>query len=144
MSNDDRYLLDTNVISESRKRAPDPRVLRWLNSIDQSGLFISVLTLGELRKGVRARHRSDPDTAARIGAWVDDLESRFASRILPIDAVIASRWGELSAERARPVIDTLIAATAQIHDLVLVTHNTSDMRGIAVRILDPWTWTASS
>jgi predicted nucleic acid-binding protein len=134
-----RYLLDTNVVSETRKTRPDKRVTGLLAAADASGLFLSVLTVGELRRGVAAKRRSDPDAAAHIAAWVDDLETNFADRILPIDTAIAKVWGELSAHRSRPVVDTLIAATALVHDLTLVTRNTEDVRGIAMSVIDPWT-----
>jgi predicted nucleic acid-binding protein len=133
------YLLDTNIISETRKARPDKRVIALLEAADASRLFLSVLTVGELRKGMEAKRRLDIGTAARIGAWIDDLETNFAGRILPIDATIAHRWGELSADRSRPVIDTLIAATAIVHGLSLVTRNLDDMRGIALSVVDPWT-----
>ena len=139
MSGGVRYLLDTNVVSETRKTRPDKRVTGLLAAADASGLFLSVLTVGELRRGVAAKRRSDPDAAAHIAAWVDDLETNFADRILPIDTAIAKVWGELSAHRSRPVVDTLIAATALVHDLTLVTRNTEDVRGIAMSVIDPWT-----
>ena len=116
----------------------DPRVTAFLTSVDAPKLFISVLALGELRKGVEMKRRGDPDTAARIGAWVDGLELEFADRILSIGPQVARVWGELSADRKRPVIDTLIAATALVHDLTVVTRNTGDLAGINVAILDPW------
>src|SRR6266516_3127398 len=106
------YLLDTNVISETRKIRAAPGVTAFLDAANPAGLFLSVLTLGELRKGVAARHRSDPAAADRLGAWVDGIETMFADRVLPVDAAVARLWGELSAGRSLPVIDTLIAATA--------------------------------
>jgi predicted nucleic acid-binding protein len=133
-----RYLLDTNVISETRKTRPHPRVMALMSAAEASNLFLSVLTLGELRKGVAIRRRSDQDIADRLGAWVDDLEANFADRLLPVDAAVAQRWGEVSADRSRPMIDTLIAATALVHGLTLVTRNTADVRGLAVPVIDPW------
>jgi predicted nucleic acid-binding protein len=131
-------LLDTNIISETRKTRPNDGVTALLAAADASSLFLSVLTVGELRKGLAAKFRSAPDAAARISTWIDELETSFSDRILPIDTAIARRWGELSVDRSRPVVDTLIAATAVEHGLVLVTRNTEDMRGIAVSVVDPW------
>jgi toxin FitB len=132
------FLLDTNVVSETRKVRADSGVIAFLSAADAAGLFLSVLTLGELRKGVEAKRRSDPVAADRLGAWVDGIETTFADRVLPIDAAIARRWGELSAGRSLPVIDTLIAATAIGHGLTLVTRNTGDLRSTGVALLDPW------
>ena len=132
------YLLDTNVISETRKTRADKSVIAFLGAADTVALFLSVLTLGELRKGVEAKRRTDLAAADRLGAWVDDIETIFADRVLPVDAATARRWGELSVARNLPVIDTLIAATAIGHDLTLVTRNTRDVELTGVRFVDPW------
>lgn len=132
------YLLDTNVISETRKTRVDSGVMAFLSAADAAGLFLSVLTLGELHKGVEAKRRSDPVAADRLGAWVDGIETMFADRLLPVDAAVARRWGELSAGRSLPVIDTLIAATAISRGLTLVTRNTRDFESTGVRLVDPW------
>ena len=132
------YLLDTNVISETRKTHSDSGVMAFLSAADATGLFLSVLTLGELRKGVEAKRRTDPIAADRLGAWVDGIETVFADRVLPVDTATARRWGELSAARSLPVIDTLIAATAIAHGLTLVTRNTRDVESTGVLLVDPW------
>lgn len=132
------YLLDTNVISETRKTRADRGVMSFLSAADSATLFLSVLTLGELRKGVEAKRRIDPVAADRLGAWVAGIETTFADRALPIDAAAARRWGELSAGRNLPVIDTLIAATAASHGLTLVTRNTRDVASTGVPVVDPW------
>lgn len=134
-----QYLLDTNVLSETRRRQADERVTAFLSSVDASALHISVLTLGELRKGVANKKQTDPGSAKKLAAWIDGLEYSFADHILGIDAAVARLWGELSAERPRPVIDTLLAATAMVHDLTLVTRNTVDVQGIKVKVFNPWT-----
>ena len=132
------YLLDTNIISETRKARPDPRLTAFLETTESAGLFLSVLTVGELRKGVAARRRSDPAVADSLAAWVDGIETNFADRVLPIDAAAARLWGELAAHRSLPVIDTLIAATAIVRGLILVTRNTRDVSATGAALLDPW------
>jgi hypothetical protein len=131
------YLLDTNFISETRKIRADAGVMAFLAASDAAGLFLSVLTLGELRKGVEAKRRSDSATAARLGAWVDGIETTFADRVLPVDGIAARLWGELSGRRSLPVIDTLIAATAITRGLTLVTRNTRDVAETGVPLVDP-------
>jgi predicted nucleic acid-binding protein len=135
------FLLDTNLLSETRKPKPDPGVIAFLQGAEPSSVFISVLTIGELRKGIAARKLRDPDpnAASRLTAWVEGLEVSFADRILGIDTAIAKLWGDWSGQRPRPVVDTLLAATAVLHDLTLVTRNLGDVRGIPVKLLDPWT-----
>jgi predicted nucleic acid-binding protein len=132
------YLLDTNVISETRRVRPDSGVLGFLSATDAAGFFLSVMTLGELRRGVESKRRSDPSGADQLAVWVEKIETTFADRVLPIDAAIARRWGEASAGRSIPVIDTLIAATALQHGLTLVTRNTGDFLATKVPVLDPW------
>jgi predicted nucleic acid-binding protein len=133
-----QYLLDTNVLSETRRKLADARVIAFLTAVESSALYISVLTLGELRKGVAHKSRSDPDAAKRIADWVEGLEVSFADRIVGIDLATAKLWGELSAVRPRPVIDTLLAATAVVHEMTLVTRNISDIQDVPVKVLDPW------
>jgi predicted nucleic acid-binding protein len=132
------YLLDTNVISETRKSRPDSNVVAFLSATDAVESFLSVLTLGELRKGVEAKRRSDALMADRLGRWVDGIEWDYAERLLPIDAPTARRWGELSAGRSLPVIDGLLAATALERGLIVVTRNIGDFASTGVPLLDPW------
>ena len=141
MSAQIRYLLDTNFVSETRKPRPDPGVLAFFKSNDPNSGFISVLTLGELRKGVAALKLRDPDpnAANRLAVWVEGIEAGFSDRILGIDAATARLWGAWSAERPRPVVDTLLAATAVVNDLTLVTRNIRDVRDTPVKLHDPWT-----
>jgi len=133
-----RYLLDTNVLSETRRKQPGERVIIFLTKTDPSALYFSVLSLGELRKGVAMKARTEPETARRLGEWVDGLEFSFADRILSVDAATASFWGQLSADRPRPVIDTLLAATASVHSMTLVTRNITDIADIPIPTLNPW------
>lgn len=138
MSGRVEYLLDTNVLSETRKKKADERVMAFLAGAEPSALYVSVLTLGELRKGVALKKRTDPDAAKSLSGWVDGLEYSFADRLIGIDAGAARLWGEWSAERPRPVIDTLLAATAAARNLTLVTRNTGDVQDLPVKVLDPW------
>jgi len=133
-----RYLLDTNVLSETRKKHPDGRVLAFLSNASSTALYLSCLSVGELKKGVALKMRSDPAAAKAIAAWVEGLETNFADRILGIETASAKLWGEWSAQRPRPVIDTLLAATAVVHDLVLVTRNESDVQDLPVKVFNPW------
>jgi toxin FitB len=138
MSEPVAYLLDTNVLSETRKRQADPSVMAFLEAADSSALYLSVLTIGELRKGVAAKRRNDPVAANALAAWVEGLEFGFADRILGIDAATARLWGDWSADRPRPVVDTLLAATAAQNSLIFVTRNTGDVSGLPVKVHNPW------
>jgi hypothetical protein len=132
------YLLDTNVLSETRKKRADAGVIAFLQAAEASSFYISVLTLGELRKGVAKKMREDEYEAKRLADWVDGLEYSFADRILGIDAATARLWGDWSSERPRPVVDTLLASTAVLRGLTLVTRNIRDVRGLPVKLLNPW------
>lgn len=134
MSDPAGYLLDTNVVSELAKRRPNAAVFSFLERIEQRRTYVSVLTLGELRRGVVRRGERETE----LSRWVDRIELRFARRTLPIDKEVARVWGELSAGRSRPVVDTLLAATAMVHGLVLVTRNTRDVADAGVDLLNPW------
>lgn len=133
-----RYLLDTNVLSETRKKQAEPQVLAFLTKTPPATLYLSSLSLGELKKGIALKMKSDPPAGRAIGAWVDGLETHFADRILGVDTPSAKLWGEWSAQRPRPVIDTLLAATAVVHDLVFVTRNESDVQDLPVKVFNPW------
>jgi predicted nucleic acid-binding protein len=134
------YLLDTNCVSELVKPRPQASVTEWLDATDETILFLSVLTLGEIRKGVAALPQGKRRT--RLETWLEvDLQTRFAGRILPIDAAIADRWGSIAADskrkgKALPVIDGLLAATALHHNLTVVSRNAADFPNLSV--LDPW------
>ena len=136
------YLLDTCVISELIKDRPDPNVQRWCSRVEDHRLFLSVLTLGELAKGVAKL----PESARRkkLGDWVSvDLAAQFEGRLLPVDERVARAWGDLSGKaeakgRRLPVIDSLLAATALVHNLYVVTRNTVHMEQAGVITVNPW------
>jgi toxin FitB len=132
------YLLDTNVLSESRRKKPDEGVIAFLQAIDSSALYLSVLSIGELRKGIAAKRRTDPSAAKALAGWLEGLELGFADRMIPVNAAVARLWGDWSADRPRPVIDTLLAATAAQHSLTFVTRNTRDVGGLPVKVHNPW------
>lgn len=133
------WLIDTNIISEIRKgRRADPTVAHWWNKVAEQDLFLSVLTLGEIRKGLDAVRLRDPTCAATLAAWLADITIAFGSRVLPVDGAVADIWGRISARRSVPVIDGLLAATAIVHDLVLVTRNIADVDGLGAQLLNPF------
>jgi toxin FitB len=125
-------------LSETRKRRADDRVLAFLSNATPTALYLSCLSLGELKKGVALKMTSDTSAAKAIAGWVDGLETNFADRILGVDTASAKLWGEWSAQRPRPVVDTLLAATAVVHDLVFVTRNESDIQDLPVKVFNPW------
>ena len=132
------YLLDTNVVSELRRKLPNPGVVSWFLHRPASTLFLSVLTLGELRKGIEGA----PDATRRMALsdWLEtELPRFFAGRILNLDAPIADRWGRLFTAAGRPAIDSLLAATAAHHGLSLVTRNARDFEGLGIEVINPWT-----
>lgn len=134
------YLVDTNVLSELRRKVPHRAVQSWFAERPPATLFLSVLTLGELRKGIEAV--SEVPRKRKLLDWLEvDLPAYFTGRILPVDAAVADRWGRLLAQAKRPLpaIDSLLAATALAHDLMLVTRNVKDFAGLPVQVLDPWT-----
>jgi len=132
------YLLDTNVVSEAIKSRPDRNVGRLVTSIRDRPSFVSVLTLGELRRGAERKRPADRHHAERLDAWIQSLEETFRGRIMPVDLQTAHLWGELSAQRPRPIVDTLLAATAIVHRLTLVTRNTRDIADTSVDMINPW------
>ncbi len=136
------FLLDTNVISETIKPKPHPKVAAWIDSVPEEMLYLSVLTLGEVRKGIEAVTNSS--RRLRLTVWLDhDLVNRFIRRILPVDLEVALKWGEIDAKaaargRAIPVIDGLLAATTVRHDLTLVTRDCGHARDAGVPVFNPW------
>lgn len=134
------YLLDTNVLSELRRKQPNAGVIAWMSKRPTTTLYLSVLTLGEIRKGVD----SVLNTERRLALldWLEsDLQNFFSGRILPIDLTVADRWGRIVAAAGRPVpaIDSLIGATAAQHGLSLVTRNVRNYENLGLDIINPWT-----
>lgn len=136
------FLLDTNCISEMVRPAPEPRVVKWLSSMNEETLFLSVLTLGEIRKGVATLPSGRRRT--QLEEWIESgLKPRFAGRILSIDDAVAEQWGILTAsakKNGQPLgaIDGLIAATALNHELTVVTRNVDDYIATKVSLMNPW------
>ena len=132
------WLLDTNVVSELRKgpRA-DPGVARWAAG-RRDEAWLSALTIGEIRRGIELRRRRDGVAARNMDVWLDGLLGAFESRILPFDARVAEAWGRLNVPDPLPTVDAMIAATALVHDLTLVTRNVKDVAGTGVRLLNPF------
>jgi toxin FitB len=137
------FLLDTNVVSELIKPKPEPKVTAWIDATDEERLFLSVLTLGEIRRGIVLLSRSARRTSLEV--WLSkDLPLRFSDRILTIDQEVSHRWGQLSGLASAkgmnvPVIDGLLAATAIQHNLTLVTPNSKDVSATGVSLFNPWT-----
>jgi hypothetical protein len=133
------YLVDTNVLSELRRREPNPRVVEWFTQRPSTTLFLSVLTLGELRKGIQLI--PDGERRLRLLDWLEtELPKFFAGRTLAVDASVADRWGRLQADARRPVpaVDSLLAATALHHGLRLVTRNARDFMYSGLEVVNPW------
>ena len=134
------YLIDTNIISELRKGDRcDPAVAAWWAKVDENELWTSALVLGEIRRGIELARRHDPQKAKGLEAWLEEVIYGFGDRILDLDAQVADEWGRMNAIRPLPVIDALIAATARANSLTFVTRNVSDVQGVGVDLLNPFT-----
>lgn len=133
------WLVDTFVVSELRKGPrTDASVRAWFDAVDADELFTSVLVIGELRRGVESIRRRDPTAALALEQWLARLLASFADRIIPIDTAVAERWGALNVPDPLPAVDGLLAATALVHDMTLVTRNIRDVARSGVRVLDPF------
>lgn len=142
------YLIDTNVLSELRRKQPDTHVVAWFAERATQSLFLSVLTLGEIRKGIERLDDSHTDAARRqsLGDWLEqDLPTFFLGRLLGVDAGVADRWGRMQALAGRPLpaIDSLLAATALQHNLTMVTRNVKDFVDMGVDLINPWDFEVS-
>lgn len=133
------FLLDTNVVSELRKRERcAPKVNAWAQSVEPNQNFLSVLVIGELTRGAILRRRTDRAAADALEHWIARLTHLYGDRILPITLEIAQEWGRLSALRPLPPENGLLAATAQVHRLTLVTRNTRNVQDLGISVLNPW------
>ena len=136
------YLVDTNVLSELRKRdRANDNVQSWFAKRASDELYISVLTLGELRRGVEQVRRRDKPASATLEAWLDRIAQGFLDRILDVDRTVAEEWGRLSSGNPIPDVDALLAATAFVHDLTVVTRNVRHIAPTGVRVLNPFSAT---
>lgn len=133
------FLIDTNIISEIRKGDRcDKGVSSWYASVEEHELFLSVLVVGEIRKGIELARPRDPDKAAALERWLEQVQMAFGTRVLGIDSAAAQHWGRMNALRPAPVIDALLAATAATQGLTLVTRNDRDVAGLGAKTLNPF------
>lgn len=132
------WLVDTNILSELRKgERTAPGIRAWFDAADGDELYTSVLVVGELRRGIESIRRRDEPAALALETWLERLTEAFADRVLAVDAAVADQWGRLNVPDPVPTVDGLLAATALVHDLTLVTRNTRDVARTGVRLLDP-------
>jgi predicted nucleic acid-binding protein len=132
-----RYLLDTNVLSEVRRPRGDAGVKRWISSVPTEDLYLSVLTLGEVRRGIGLLSRRDPVQADVYEAWLVTVLRDYADRVLPVDAAAAEEWGRMNVPNPVSVVDGLMAATAKVRNMTFVTRNTADVARTGARLLNP-------
>ena len=132
------YLLDTNVLSEIRKPHGDANVRTWFGGVRSDELFLSVLTLGEVRQGVERLKRRDEAQAAVFEGWLGGLAGHYRERLLPVDLGVVDTWGRLNVPDLLPAVDGLLAATALVHGLTLVTRNTKDVERSGAPLLNPF------
>ncbi|MUZ75867.1 PIN domain-containing protein [Agrobacterium vitis] len=130
------YLVDTNIVSEARRGTP--QAVSWLRSVDPLSVHLSALTLGEIMRGIALKQKSDTKAASYLAEWLRKLRHDHADRILTVTDEIAVEWGRIAAIRPRGDIDGLIAATAIVHDLILVTRNVKDFEDIGAAVINPW------
>lgn len=131
-------LVDTNVFSELRRRTPNPHVLGWHAATRSDELFTSVLVIGELRRGVESRRRRDPVAGAALDAWLRLTEEDLGERVLPVTREVADRWGRLNVPDRLPAVDGLLAATALVHNMTIVTRNVADVRRTGAKTVNPF------
>ncbi len=133
------YLIDTNVISEVRKGAScNPNVAAWFETVGDGSLYLSVLVLGEIRRGVERSRAKYPRKARALESWLISISTSYASRILPVDHAVANEWGRMSAARPVSTVDALLAATAKVNRMTLVTRNITDVTDLGADVLDPF------
>jgi predicted nucleic acid-binding protein len=133
------YLLDTNVISELRKGVrADANVTAWFAEVAEKEIFLSVLTIGEIRRGIENVRRRDPDPAAALDRWLSLVSEAHGDRVVPVNRMVTEEWGKMNVPDPLPVIDGLLAATARVLGLTLVTRNVADVEGTGIELLDPF------
>ncbi len=133
-----KYLLDTNVLSEARRPRGDEGVKAWISSVPADDLYLSVLVIGEVRRGIERLIRRDPDQAGVYEAWLGSVLRDYADRIIPVDAKVADEWGRMSVPDPVPIVDGLMAATAKVNGMTFITRNTADVERTGVALLDPF------
>jgi predicted nucleic acid-binding protein len=132
------FLLDTNIVSELRRPRAHAGLMEWFDAQSSHTLFLSVVTLGEIRQGVEQLRSKDARQAGQIDRWLNGLSQFYEDRLLYVDGAVADEWGRLRARRSVPVMDALIAATARVHKLTLVTRNVRDFANLGVTLLNPF------
>ena len=132
------FLIDTDVVSALRRPDKNPSVRKWLESNREQLIYLSVITIGELRRGIEMRRARELAAAALLEAWLEELKSTYDSHILPVGTSVAEAWGRLTATQRQNPADAMIAATALVHDLTVVTRNVRHFAGMSVRVLDPF------
>ncbi|MFZ0208814.1 MAG: type II toxin-antitoxin system VapC family toxin [Roseiarcus sp.] len=130
------YLVDTNVVSEARRGSAE--AVKWLRSVNPLDVHLSVITLGEVMRGIALKQKADPQAASHLAQWLQTLRRDHADRILPVTDKIAVEWGRIAASRPRGDADGLIAATAIVHNLIIVTRNVGDFDDTRASVLNPW------
>jgi predicted nucleic acid-binding protein len=132
-----RFLLDTNVVSELRKTKPHGAVLAWLKELQESQIYLSAVTIGELQAGVEQTRAQDPNKAGQIQSWIDLLEESY--QVLPMDSLCFREWARLMNRKPDDLVeDGMIAATARIHQLVVATRNERDFTSLGVQVFNPF------
>lgn len=135
-----RYLLDTNVVSELRRTRCDPAVRAWDRATSAEQRYVSALVLGEIRRGVEQLRARDPGRAGHLDEWLATVAGEYADHVLPVDGAVAQQWGRINAGRTTLAPDALMAATAIVHGMTLVTRNIRDLADSGALLLDPWTY----
>jgi predicted nucleic acid-binding protein len=133
-----KYLLDTNVLSETRKPRCDEGVKRWISSVPAADLYLSVLVVGEVRRGIERLKRRDLQQSEVYEAWLDALLDDYVDRLIPVDAEVTDEWGRMSVPETASIVDGLMAATAKVRGMTFVTRNTVDVARTGVRLLNPF------
>lgn len=133
-----KYLLDTNVLKEIGRPEPHKNVAAWLDTIDDTDLAISVISVREISKGIEKKRKTDDAVAHAIAKAADAIFAAYHGRILPVDEAVARRWGQMLGQSDKNTDDTGLAATAQVNDLIVVTRNVADFQGRGVTVLDPF------